>query len=150
LKRPSWIAFIDAMAKIDGVKLRNIDAQLHCGRAIEDGQAGFAKPALPINAQLAGYLCGVFPSFEPLGVRGDRPVKIDKEPVCPASRGRFTGYADGVMKSLAAVASQPAHCTRLQLIPRNIVIVSGFRNDGHETRYAQCVQKLPANGFCIF
>ena len=121
------------VAHVDDVEICDIDAELHRGRAEEDGQPRLAKALLARLALLRRHLGGVLARLEPLPVGGDAAVEVDEESVRCGAADRAPRDADRIVEGDRAVAGEPAHGGRDELVARDLALLPRLVHDRHQS-----------------
>ncbi len=130
------------VAQVDHVELGDVHAQLHRGRAIEDGQTSLAELALALLAQLVGHLGGVLARLHAAQVGGDSTVELHEERIRGGGLRRWVGNADGIAEGLTPRASSPAQGRGRYLIARHIFRARRGRDHLHQARDPQPRQQV--------
>ena len=120
------------VAQVDGIQILDVNAQLHGGRAEQDGKLGGAKILLALHAQIGGDLGGVFAGRNAPEFLDARAEQFDKEFIGRAARRGGRGHTDAIVIRLGAIADAPDERTGIDAIAGNgsaFVFLHAFTND---------------------
>ena len=130
------------VAEPDDVELADVDAELHRGRAVQDGQAGLAERLLALLALGRRHLRRVLLGADPDPVAGDLAVEADEVVVdAEALLGRARD-PDRVVERRGPRARVPAHGRRSELVPGDGAGLLGRVNDEEQARDLEDLAEL--------
>ena len=131
--------------QVDGVKVGNIDAQLHCGRAEHDRELTGTEFFFTLLANQRRHLCSVFAALHSGHVSGGRSIEVNKVLVGPEPACRGSWYPQWAVESLCAITRNPTQCAGIELVGRTVFVA--YLN---EIRACEHLADVLDDSLCIF
>ena len=130
---------------VDHVELTDVDAELHRGRAIQDGELAGAEILLALLPLLVWDLGSVLAGLESPAIARDGAIEFDEEWVGAAALLRQIRNPDRVVKRLGSIAGLPGHAGRREPVTRYAIVCDRSGGLDDELGFSQDPEKVDAD-----
>ena len=130
---------------VDHVELADVDAELHGGRAIKDGELAGAEILLAFLPLFVRHLGRVLVGLESPAITSDGAIELDEERIGAATVVRQVRDADGIVKRPGSFARMPGHAGRRDAVAWNSIVGGRSLRFDDELSFCQDPEEVDAD-----